>query len=163
MRSSDTRFGRLQTNIKELITDQAGKLAPERAAPYGNLANFMLALQRLDEARETIREAQERKLVMTYFTMRYMAWPFWRQTPQQWRNSSVGLRTTQRWRTTVFLWTRIATHTQVIWVKHASKQAGLWILRYGLTAKSRVRSGGRTPHCARGCIREFRRSEAGSS
>ena len=70
MRSSDTRFGRLQTNIKELITDQAGKLAPERAAPYGNLANFMLALQRLDEARETIREAQERKLMMTYFTMR---------------------------------------------------------------------------------------------
>ena len=43
------------------VTREAQQLAPERAAPYENLANFLLALQRLDEARETIREAQERK------------------------------------------------------------------------------------------------------
>ena len=43
------------------VTREAQQLAPERAAPYGNLANLLLALQRLDDARETIREAQERK------------------------------------------------------------------------------------------------------
>ena len=43
------------------VTREAQQLAPERAASYGNLANFLLALQRLDDARETIREAQERK------------------------------------------------------------------------------------------------------
>jgi tetratricopeptide (TPR) repeat protein len=43
------------------VTREAQRLAPERAAPYGNLANFLLALQRLDDARETIREAQERR------------------------------------------------------------------------------------------------------
>ena len=34
---------------------------PERLAPYEALANYLLALQRLDEARQTIREAHERK------------------------------------------------------------------------------------------------------
>jgi tetratricopeptide (TPR) repeat protein len=44
------------------VTRQAQQLAPERLAPYEALANFLLALQRLDEARQTIRKAQERKL-----------------------------------------------------------------------------------------------------
>jgi serine/threonine protein kinase/tetratricopeptide (TPR) repeat protein len=44
------------------VMRQAQQLAPERVGPYENLANYLLALQRLDEARETIREAQERKL-----------------------------------------------------------------------------------------------------
>ena len=43
------------------VLRQAQQLAPERIGPYANLANFLLALQRLDEARETIREAQKRK------------------------------------------------------------------------------------------------------
>jgi tetratricopeptide (TPR) repeat protein len=43
------------------VTREAQQLAPERAASYGNLANFLLAVQRLDDARETIRKAQERK------------------------------------------------------------------------------------------------------
>ena len=35
---------------------------PDDAAPYGDLLNSMLALQRFDEARQTVHEAQERKL-----------------------------------------------------------------------------------------------------
>ena len=44
------------------VIRQARQLAPERVGAYGDLANSLLALQRLDEARATIREAQERKL-----------------------------------------------------------------------------------------------------
>jgi eukaryotic-like serine/threonine-protein kinase len=43
------------------IAREAQQLAPERSAAYENLANFLLALQRLNDARETIREAQKRK------------------------------------------------------------------------------------------------------
>jgi eukaryotic-like serine/threonine-protein kinase len=44
------------------ITRQAMRLAPDQLANYGNLANYTLALQRLDETRQIIREAQVRKL-----------------------------------------------------------------------------------------------------
>jgi eukaryotic-like serine/threonine-protein kinase len=44
------------------VIRQARQLAPERVGAYGDLANSLLALQRLDEARATIREAQDRKL-----------------------------------------------------------------------------------------------------
>src|SRR5208282_3337758 len=38
------------------------RLAPDNVSGYGNLANYLLALQRFDEARQTIQQAQERKL-----------------------------------------------------------------------------------------------------
>ena len=41
---------------------EARQLPPERVGPYEGLTNYLLALQRLDEACQTIREAQERKL-----------------------------------------------------------------------------------------------------
>jgi eukaryotic-like serine/threonine-protein kinase len=44
------------------VTRQGLRLAPEQAPPYANLANLTLALQRFDEARQTIHEAQARKL-----------------------------------------------------------------------------------------------------
>ncbi len=44
------------------VIRQARQLAPERVGAYGDLANSLLALQRLDEARATLREAQDRKL-----------------------------------------------------------------------------------------------------
>jgi eukaryotic-like serine/threonine-protein kinase len=44
------------------ITRQAIRLAPERGDMYENLANYTLALQRFDEARQIIHEAQARKL-----------------------------------------------------------------------------------------------------
>ena len=44
------------------VMRQSQHLSPERVGPYENLANFLLALQRLDEAREMIHEAQQRKL-----------------------------------------------------------------------------------------------------
>ena len=43
------------------ITRQVLRLAPDRCV-YGNLANYTLALQRFDEARQVIHEAQARKL-----------------------------------------------------------------------------------------------------
>ena len=44
------------------ITKQGLQLAPDRLALYGNLANDTLALQRFDETRQIIHEAQTRKL-----------------------------------------------------------------------------------------------------
>ena len=44
------------------ITRQAVRLAPDRATDYGNLATYDLALQRFDEARQSIHEAQARGL-----------------------------------------------------------------------------------------------------
>ena len=44
------------------MTRQALHLAQDRIGPYEELANFALALQRFDEARQSIREAQARKL-----------------------------------------------------------------------------------------------------
>ena len=46
----------------EEMMKQAMRLAPGRSASYVNLANFALALQRFDEARQSIREEQARKL-----------------------------------------------------------------------------------------------------
>jgi tetratricopeptide (TPR) repeat protein len=43
-------------------TRQAKHLAPDAVSLYSNLANNLLALQRLDEAHKTIQEAQARKL-----------------------------------------------------------------------------------------------------
>jgi len=44
------------------VTRQALRLAPDTIGPYENLANFALASQRFDEARQIIHEAQARKL-----------------------------------------------------------------------------------------------------
>jgi tetratricopeptide (TPR) repeat protein len=44
------------------ITRQAVHLAPERVAPYEGLANYTLAVQRFDETRQIIHEAQARRL-----------------------------------------------------------------------------------------------------
>jgi tetratricopeptide (TPR) repeat protein len=44
------------------VVRQAVHLAPGQASVYGNLANDTLALQRFDEARQSIHEAQSRKL-----------------------------------------------------------------------------------------------------
>jgi len=44
------------------VTRQVLRLAPDRVAGYGNLANCTLALQRFDETRQVIHEAQARKL-----------------------------------------------------------------------------------------------------
>jgi tetratricopeptide (TPR) repeat protein len=44
------------------VTRQCMRLAPDQVAQYDNLANYALALQRFDEVRRTIHEAQARKL-----------------------------------------------------------------------------------------------------
>jgi tetratricopeptide (TPR) repeat protein len=44
------------------ITKQALRVAPDQMYPYENLANFALALQRFDETRQVVRDAQSRKM-----------------------------------------------------------------------------------------------------
>jgi eukaryotic-like serine/threonine-protein kinase len=44
------------------VTRRAISLAPDRVSHYSNLANFALALQRFDEARQVIHDAPARKL-----------------------------------------------------------------------------------------------------
>jgi hypothetical protein len=44
------------------VDRQTLRLAPDRVATYGNLANFTLALQQFNETRQIIHEAQARKL-----------------------------------------------------------------------------------------------------
>jgi eukaryotic-like serine/threonine-protein kinase len=44
------------------VTRQGIRLAPEHVGPYEALANYALALQHFDEARQTIHEAQARKI-----------------------------------------------------------------------------------------------------
>jgi serine/threonine protein kinase/tetratricopeptide (TPR) repeat protein len=44
------------------VTRQALRLAPDQSPLYGNLANFTLALQRFEETRQAIHEAQARKV-----------------------------------------------------------------------------------------------------
>ena len=44
------------------IAKRAQRLTPDQLGDYGNLANYALALQRPDEARQTIHEAQEERL-----------------------------------------------------------------------------------------------------
>jgi len=44
------------------VTRRAMRLAPDRVSHYSNLANFALALQRFDETRQVIHDAQARKL-----------------------------------------------------------------------------------------------------
>jgi eukaryotic-like serine/threonine-protein kinase len=46
----------------EEMTRHAIQLAPDEVGGYANLANDLLALQRLDDTRQTIRDAQARKL-----------------------------------------------------------------------------------------------------
>jgi serine/threonine protein kinase/tetratricopeptide (TPR) repeat protein len=54
------------------ITRQALRLAPDQSANYTNLANYTLALQRFDETRQIIHEAQARKLdVFTFHNTLY--------------------------------------------------------------------------------------------
>jgi tetratricopeptide (TPR) repeat protein len=63
-------YGKLGTVYGELgqygkaaeITRQSLLLAPDLSYVYGNLANYLLALQRFDEARNIVHESQARKL-----------------------------------------------------------------------------------------------------
>ena len=52
--------GQYEKSIAEF--SESMRLEPDDLAPYSNLANSLLALQRFDEVRKTIQQAQQRKL-----------------------------------------------------------------------------------------------------
>ena len=82
------------------ITTQAVRLAPDSAVWYENLANYALALQRFDEARQMIQEAQARKLDdLTFRALFFTLLAFSARTPRRWRNSNSGLRADPNMRT----------------------------------------------------------------
>ena len=64
------------------------RLAPAALSGYSNTANYDLALQRFDEARQMIRDAQARKLHDQFFTRLSMLSPFSEPTLRHWRSSS---------------------------------------------------------------------------
>jgi eukaryotic-like serine/threonine-protein kinase len=55
-----SELGQYQKAIE--ITKQGLRLAPDRVGSYDNLTNYAIALQRFDETRQIIREAQARKM-----------------------------------------------------------------------------------------------------
>jgi serine/threonine protein kinase len=55
-----TQQGQLEK--AEMAYRESLRLAPDNSAPYGDLVNSLLGLQRLDEARQVIQQAQGRKL-----------------------------------------------------------------------------------------------------
>ena len=58
------------------VTQQAVRLGPDTAVFYENLTNYTLALQRFDETRQIIHEAQARKLDDVEFHMTLYALAF---------------------------------------------------------------------------------------
>jgi eukaryotic-like serine/threonine-protein kinase len=81
------------------ITRQAVRLAPGSLVIYENLANYALALQRFDEARQIIHEAQARKLDDYLFHNALYALAFLGADSARWRNSNSGLRASPNMRT----------------------------------------------------------------
>jgi serine/threonine protein kinase/tetratricopeptide (TPR) repeat protein len=72
------------------ITRQAVRLAPDTVTVYSNLANFTLPLQRFDETRKIIREAQAQKLDNSIFHNALYALAFL-------VSDSVGMAEQQQW------------------------------------------------------------------
>jgi eukaryotic-like serine/threonine-protein kinase len=82
------RESRFYNNLGNLLTSQglyekaadayrqSIRLGPDNGAPYTNLANTNLALQRFDETRQTIGEAQARKMDDYIFNMALYAMAF---------------------------------------------------------------------------------------
>jgi len=66
------------------------RLAPDSIGPYVNLANLLLALQKFDEARQTLQQAQGRKLDNFIFHQALYALAFF-------RGDSSGMAEQQQW------------------------------------------------------------------
>jgi eukaryotic-like serine/threonine-protein kinase len=69
---------------------QSIRLNPDNGAPYTNLANTNLALQRFDDSRQTIREAQARKMDDYIFNMALYAVAFL-------QSDTAGMSEQQKW------------------------------------------------------------------
>ena len=80
------------------ITRQAVRLAPNLSFCYTNLANYALELQRFDEARQIIHEAQARKMDDAEFHFTLYALAFLGADSGRSRNSNSGLRESPRMR-----------------------------------------------------------------
>ena len=77
------------------ITLHGQRIFPDRTSTYDNLANYLLALQRLNEAHRHDRRAHGRKIDDFLLRNALYAWPFSLQTHRQCCNRSSGMRTTR--------------------------------------------------------------------
>src|SRR5580658_5505678 len=97
---------------------------------------------------------RRRSWIISYFTMLCMLWPSSRRIQQAWRNSSSGLRASQK-RTWDFRSHPTRTHTVVILARHGRGPNELLTLRYELTARKlrqygwRIRVCGKPPSATR--------------
>jgi tetratricopeptide (TPR) repeat protein len=73
------------------VTRQDQRLAPSSVGAYDNLATYLLASQRLDEARQEIQEAHTRRLDDYILHMALYALGFSRATRRPLQNSTSGL------------------------------------------------------------------------
>ncbi len=97
-------------------------LEPGSGVPYANLANSLFALQRFDEVRQTVQQAEARKLDRPTLRMALYALAFLRgDSLGLKRNSSNGFGG-QTGRTLRKVFTRLLTpkHTRVISQRRAS-------------------------------------------
>ena len=101
------------------ITRQALRLAPDHVTPYDDLANYTLALQRFDETRQTIHEAQARKLDNFILHNALYALAFSGRILQRWRNSNSGLRASPK-RTLDWRSHPTPKHMLVIWARQGN-------------------------------------------
>jgi tetratricopeptide (TPR) repeat protein len=101
------------------ITRQAVRLAPDWVTGYGNLATYALGLQRFDEARRMIHEAQARKLDSAILHNALYALPFSGWTLRRWRNSNSGLWTSPK-RTGDSRWHQTPRPTLVMWARRGN-------------------------------------------
>ena len=92
---------------------QALVLSPNSVPAYGDLANFLMAAQHPDEARQAIHDAHARKLMTIYSTWSCMALLLALQTQLACRNSSSGWPTCQPSTTSAFRWPLTLRPTQV--------------------------------------------------
>ena len=74
------------------VTRQALRLAPDRLASYADLANFAIALQRFDEARQSITARRRENWILSYCIMLSTLLLFSGRTPPRWWKSKSGLR-----------------------------------------------------------------------
>jgi tetratricopeptide (TPR) repeat protein len=81
------------------ITRQGMRLAPDDVGMYGNLANYTLGLQRFDQTRSIIVEAQGQKWMIIHSMKVSMPLPSSGRTRRRWWRSNSGSRVSPNMRT----------------------------------------------------------------
>ena len=88
------QFDKALTEMREAL-----RLDPGGAVSYANLFKVYLYLDRLDEARSAVGEAQAKKLDSRSYASICTSSPSWKRTPQRWSNRWPGRSASRVWKT----------------------------------------------------------------